>query len=162
MNPILYNLMSRKYRQAFKHTLCRCCLYRANRGRMRGERGQFLSERSQTYVTVAGTTRIISDKSAYFQKSPMVSRESSTPGDKGSGCLRNGLGLFKSDKSGAQGRVANGTTCKEKTRSRSNSPGVTVLAGHLGDDMELTGVSTNLRDDRVNSSAPSVEVGTLL
>ncbi|ESO84041.1 hypothetical protein LOTGIDRAFT_91538, partial [Lottia gigantea] len=26
VNPILYNVMSRKYRQAFKRTLCRCCL----------------------------------------------------------------------------------------------------------------------------------------
>ena len=26
INPILYNLLSRKFRQAFKRTLCRCCL----------------------------------------------------------------------------------------------------------------------------------------
>ncbi|XP_064594485.1 pyrokinin-1 receptor-like isoform X2 [Liolophura sinensis] len=26
VNPILYNLLSRKYRQAFKRTLCRCCI----------------------------------------------------------------------------------------------------------------------------------------
>nr|KAG5711189.1 hypothetical protein BaRGS_004833 [Batillaria attramentaria] len=26
VNPILYNLLSRKFRQAFKRTLCRCCL----------------------------------------------------------------------------------------------------------------------------------------
>ncbi|ESO92128.1 hypothetical protein LOTGIDRAFT_162779 [Lottia gigantea] len=26
LNPILYNMLSRKYRQAFKRTLCRCCL----------------------------------------------------------------------------------------------------------------------------------------
>ncbi|KAK6169605.1 hypothetical protein SNE40_020620 [Patella caerulea] len=26
INPILYNLLSRKYRQAFKRTLCRCCI----------------------------------------------------------------------------------------------------------------------------------------
>lgn len=27
INPILYNLLSRKFRHAFKRTLCRCCLH---------------------------------------------------------------------------------------------------------------------------------------
>ena len=47
--------MSRKYRQAFKDTLCRCCMSpderRYNEARMRG---YTFSERSTTYMTVAG------------------------------------------------------------------------------------------------------------
>ena len=53
VNPILYNLMSRKYRTAFKYTLCRCCL--PPERRLADSRYGGYSERmSNTYVTVTG------------------------------------------------------------------------------------------------------------
>lgn len=47
VNPILYNLMSKKYREAFKETLCRCCYTRSSDSAMIGDR------RSVTYSTCA-------------------------------------------------------------------------------------------------------------
>ncbi|XP_074657770.1 neuromedin-U receptor 2-like [Tubulanus polymorphus] len=48
INPILYNLMSKKYREAFKSTLC-CCLPKKSLNRL--GRSRYYSERSNTYVS---------------------------------------------------------------------------------------------------------------
>ena len=50
VNPILYNLMSRKYRQAFKETLCRCVLTEEERIRL--ARGRYYSDRSTVLSSV--------------------------------------------------------------------------------------------------------------
>ena len=77
VNPILYNLMSKKYREAFKVTLCRCCLTAEQKRLQRESRGRgfFYSERSMTYMSVAGgnTTRLLSEKGNSHHGSPAFS-----------------------------------------------------------------------------------------
>ena len=45
INPILYNLMSKKYRQAFKDTLCWRCSPSDESRRLRDDRGRIFSEK---------------------------------------------------------------------------------------------------------------------
>ena len=64
VNPILYNLMSRKYRQAFKETMCRCCVPLDERRRLRDGRGRIFSERSNTHMSgsnAAPTTKLLTE-----------------------------------------------------------------------------------------------------
>ena len=49
-------MMSKKYRQAFKETLCRCCLSPEDRRKHRDNKGHLYStDRSHTYVTMTGS-----------------------------------------------------------------------------------------------------------
>ncbi|XP_064628704.1 pyrokinin-1 receptor-like isoform X2 [Lineus longissimus] len=59
VNPILYNLMSRKYREAFKMTLCRCCY--SKEVLRRGGRGKYMIGRTSSLHSSCNytqTTRI--------------------------------------------------------------------------------------------------------
>ncbi|XP_046568005.1 pyrokinin-1 receptor-like [Haliotis rubra] len=48
VNPLLYNMMSRKFRRAFKRTLCRCCFSREELAELKGtSRSVLYSERTQ-------------------------------------------------------------------------------------------------------------------
>ena len=55
VNPILYNLMSLKYRHAFKQTLCGGGIMGGGRSRRR-RRGQGLQNRSYTFRSTATRT----------------------------------------------------------------------------------------------------------
>lgn len=85
VNPILYNLMSKKYREAFKETLCRCCLPPEQR-RKRDSRGRIIGERSMTCYTVAGgnSTRSVREReliSLVHKQAPRVQSSSDSSDD---------------------------------------------------------------------------------
>lgn len=75
VNPILYNLMSKKYRQATKDTLCRCCF------------GASRSSRSPEHLSVyysypqrrTETTSMGRKDNNRFHRSPIIRKHSQEP-----------------------------------------------------------------------------------
>ncbi len=79
VNPILYNLMSKKYRKAFKDTLCKCCMSKEQRN-MRDSRGRPIPSGATAYVTVnmsnsSNSRSLLSTHDgAHFHRSPAIRR----------------------------------------------------------------------------------------
>merc|ERR1712150_99563 len=134
--------------------MCKCCLYKVNRGRPTPG-GHFLSDRSQTYVTMAGTTRIMSDKNSHHLQ-PMIMRSNRNHGNNRRHDDRKEqqhcsfwkrlkeMFTFKKDNSKSrQTNRLNGNACREKSGSYSSSPNATVLVNELRDEMELTGMMSS-------------------
>ena len=158
VNPILYNLMSRKYRQAFKETLCRCCLTEAERHSWRGGRTQFQAERSTyTTFTASRTTTHNHSSSQKRQSAASLKTIETTPKSTGNGTLRQSTSsrwtLWKVRLFGPKskretrgfsspvnsikkvgGQRMNGN-CSDESRSASSSPG--LMAAHIKEEMEM-------------------------
>ena len=151
--------------------MCRCFSKASNTTRLRGPQGQFLSDRSQTYVTVAGTTRVLSDSSSasHFRKSPVPSRQVSNVShqdDKSEDCWRNRLGIFKKkDKEKSSARTGSGLLNGNAGGVNvSASPAVNVPTIHIEDVVELEGDNPDLLQDTPTDGEDKgqTEAGTLL
>lgn len=169
VNPILYNLMSRKYRKAFKYTMCRCCL--SNERRL-ADRSRFVSDRmSNTYVTMTGVYHSSNDKSALLasKRAQQLAKQRSETASQGSLKLRDGDNLAKKDgkewdslkknlarengkggndshKRGAHDMYmpSNGQVCNDVTSGKSDSPSSSSQTSKAAtkDDMELACLTT--------------------
>lgn len=128
--------MSKKYRQAFKETLCRCCLSPEDRRKHRDNNGHLYStERSHTYVTMAGSNSTYyhsnnlkdSNRSRLQKSSPTssyVSNQNSSTHDKQSMELLTKQSNVESAKANSL-RNDNGTIVNQND-SASTSPSATT------------------------------------
>lgn len=145
--------MSRKYRQAFKETLCRCILSNDERHILRDGRGRIYSERSATYITATGgnvTTKLLSDKSDSSHNKGSVSPHRNVYKDlpeQQNACQRK-WALWKThmlyrhkkgDKKmngcdNTNKGAPNGSVCTDSNQSSSSS----LPAQHIKEELELT------------------------
>ena len=164
VNPILYNLMSKKYRKAFKDTLCKCCLTKEQKN-MRDYRGRPVPSGTTAYVTVNVSNSSNSRTHAghdgdHFQRSPAIRRAfQPQPTSKPYGSTKHKLNsikikLFPSsnketipitvnstnlDSNKSKLRTPNGSIESDTSHSPSSSPRLTHVK-HLKEELELNDI----------------------
>ena len=178
--------MSKKYRKAFKDTLCKCCLSKEQRN-MRDYRGRPIPSGTTAYVTVSNSSNSrshIPHDGSHFQRSPAIRRAFQPPPlqhtSKPNGSTKHKLNSIKiklfpssnknsvpitADSSNLDGnksklKTPNGSIESDTSRSPSSSPRLTHVE-HLKEELELNDIPEQKPSTRQQPILPKTDLITI-